>query len=120
MDSKPRPDQPDRKAYAERLSARLNESGRFLDSVRAIADQWEDDTRESLQRSLSVLAERERVIRYQLNQLESAGEAAVDDLWNGLEIAWERFAREVGQLKESVAQWRLLHSIPVNMKGEAQ
>jgi len=107
-----------RKAYVDRMTARLNENGRLLEAVRNIGQDLEGPAREDLKRRLAALAERERVMRHQLNQLETAGDAAVEDLWNGLAIAWERFACEVDRLKASVAHSSATGRIPTKQEHD--
>ena len=88
-----------RKTYVEELTARLDECDGLLGEMRKLGDGPVETSCENLRRRLAALEERGRVIRNQLNQLEAASDAAVEDLRNGLAIACDRFVREIEQIK---------------------
>lgn len=78
----------DKKAYEQKLEAKLDEWSAEIDRLVAKSKQADADAQIELQRELDDARSRKDAAREKLDELKNAGDDAWEDLKNGIEGAW--------------------------------
>lgn len=81
--------------FVRKMHAKLDEWNAEIDALKAKADQAEAEARSEYHKQLEALRSKRDEARGKLNELESAGESAWQDLKAGVELAWESVSEAV-------------------------
>jgi uncharacterized coiled-coil DUF342 family protein len=79
----------DKDAYVQKLHAKIDEWNAEIDKLKAKADQVEADARIEYQDQIEALKSKRNEIEQKVSEFTRTGEAALDDLKAGIDLAWE-------------------------------
>ena len=92
-----------RDAYVEKMKAQLDQWNAELDRLEARRAEAEADTRLEIERQLASLRSQRDETRTKLRELESASDAAFDDLRRGVDHAWDSMSQA---FREAMSRFR--------------
>jgi uncharacterized coiled-coil DUF342 family protein len=81
--------------FVRKMHAKLDQWNAEIDALKAKSDAAEADARAEYHKQIEVLRSKRDAARGKLNELESAGENAWEDLKAGVELAWESVSEAV-------------------------
>ena len=81
--------------FVRRMHAKLDQWNADIDTLKAKADSAGTEARTEYHKQLETLRSKRDEARSKLNELETAGESAWEDLKAGVEMAWESVSEAV-------------------------
>jgi len=81
--------------FVRKMHAKLDQWNAEIDTLKAKADSAEAEARAEYHKQLETLRSKRDDARHKLNELESSGENAWEDLKAGVELAWESVSEAV-------------------------
>lgn len=84
-----------RDEFVRKMHDKLDQWNAEIDALKAKADKAETEARVEYHKQLDTLRSKRDDARSKLNELESAGENAWEDLKAGVEMAWESVSEAV-------------------------
>ncbi|MFP3868752.1 MAG: hypothetical protein ACLFUU_11430 [Desulfobacteraceae bacterium] len=84
-----------KKAYLEKLRAKVDEWNAEINKLKAKAEQAKADTRIEIEKQVGDLEVQRREVEDKMQQLHQAGESAWENLKGGVQRAWENLDQAV-------------------------
>lgn len=88
-----------KKAYQDKMEARLDELGAEIDKLKAKADQAGATARLKYQEQVARLRTKQHEAREKLDELNGAADDAWKDLKAGMELAWDSLGEAVSSAR---------------------
>ena len=92
-----------KEVYVQKLHAKIDEWNADIDKLKAKADQLEADSRIEYEKQIEALKNKRNEIEKKLSEFSRSGEAALEDLKAGIDLAWESMNEAI---KSATARFR--------------